>query len=170
MKIPKKHNPFTTPETYFDAFAKNLKTRLKEAAPNASKETGFNVPKNYFDKLPKVINENLHGTDSKVIQLKPKKLYFMAVASVAASLLLFFGLNWNKSQEASWKNVVNTDIENYFDTNGLGLTSYEIAEVISVDDLEITDFLETQLKEEHIVDYLNEHIDNFEELNLEDYE
>ena len=42
--------------------------------------------------------------------------------------------------------------------------------MISVDDLELTDFLETDLNEEHIVEYLNEHTDDFEELNLEDNE
>lgn len=170
MKIPKKHNPFTTPNTYFEEFTKNLKTRLNVEEPNLPKEAGFKLPKDYFDRLPVEINKNLASTESKVIQLKTKKLYYMAAASVAAVLLLFFGLNWNKSQETSWKNIANTDIENYFDTHGLGLSSYEIAEVISVDDLELTDFLETDLNEEHIVEYLNEHTDDFEELNLEDNE
>lgn len=170
MKIPKKHNPFTTPNTYFEEFTKNLKTRLNVEEPNLPKEAGFKLPKDYFDRLPVEINKKLASNGSKVIQFKTKKLYYMAAASVAAALLLFFGLNWNTSQETSWKSVANTDIENYFDTNGLGLTSYEIAEVISVDDLEITDFLETELKEEYVIDYLNEHIDTFEELNLYDNE
>ncbi len=96
--------------------------------------------------------------------------YYMAAASIAAIFILVFGLYWNTPKEPTWDNVVNTDIESYFDDNGFGLTSYEIAEVIPVEGLEINNFLETQLNEENILDYLNDHTSDFEELNLEDYE
>lgn len=170
MKASDKNNPFTTPPSYFEEFSQNLKNRLSEEELTIPKEAGFKVPTDYFDTLSANISTKLEAKTPKVIQLKPNKIYFMAAASVAAAVLIFFGINWNNTQEASWDSVVDTDIESYFDANGLGLTSYEIAEVIPVDELEITDFLETEIHEDHIIDYLSENTDDFEELNLNENE
>ena len=62
------------------------------------------------------------------------------------------------------------EIEDYFESNDLGLSTYEIAEVIPVDDLEISDIIDNLLEDENIIDYLDDSIENFEELNLTDYE
>lgn len=170
MKALDKNNPFTTPPSYFEEFSQNLENRLREEELQLTKESGFKVPDTYFDTLSSNISTKLEAKTPKVIQLKPNKIFVTAAASVAAAVLIFFGINWNNSQEASWDTVVDTDIESYFDANGLGLTSYEIAEVIPIDDLEITDFLETEIHEDHIIDYLSENTDNFEELNLNENE
>ena len=57
--------------------------------------------------------------------------------------------------------------ENYFDENDVDLSSFEIAEVIPVDELEINDIINNHLNDENVVDYLNNSIDDFEELNLD---
>jgi len=63
-----------------------------------------------------------------------------------------------------------TELDAYFDSNVLGLSDYEIVEVLSLNQLEVNDILETPFKEENLIDYLYEHIDDLEELNLDDYE
>jgi hypothetical protein len=170
MKASDKNNSFKTPPSYFEEFSQNLKIRLSEEELRLPKESGFKVPDTYFDTISTSISSKLDVNDTKVVRLKPNKMYYMAAASVAAAVLIFFGINWNNTQEASWETIADTDIENYFDANGLGLTSYEIAEVIPVDDLEIIDFLEIELHEDYIIDYLSENTNDFEELNLDENE
>lgn len=170
MKPSDKNNPFTTPETYFEEFSKNLKNRLNKEETYLPNDTGFNVPNDYFKKLHLNIPKKRSSSESKVIQLRANKSYYLVAASVAATLLIYFGIYKNSTEEISWDDVANTDIEYYFDTNGLALTSYEIAEVISVDELIPTDFLENKLQEEYLIDYLSENTDAIEELNLEEDE
>lgn len=171
MKASDKNNPFKTPDSYFEKFSDTLNTRIKEDELKLSKEHGFTLPEGYLESLNSNIQKKLESKETKVIQLNPYKKYYLVVASTAALVLLVFGINWNRGQETpSWDDIANTDIESYFDTNDVGLTSYEIAEVMPVEDLEITDFLNSELSEEQIVDYLNEHTDDFEELNLEEDE
>lgn len=170
MKIPKKQHPFKTPNGYFEAFSEDLKTRLAEEHLSIPKKPGFKVPTDYFDTLATSIASKNETAKTKVIPLIPNKFYYMAVASVAAVALVFFGLRWSNTAQTSWDTVANSDIENYFDANGLALTSYEIAEVIPVDNLDMTDFLETELQEEYILDYLSEETTDFETLNLEENE
>lgn len=169
MKIPEQHTPFSTPDGYFDTFPQDLKIRLTEEELGITKPSGFRVPKDYFDTLPSRIHSRVRS-EPKVIPLASKKLYYLAAASIAAAFLVFIGLQWNSAEETSWDSIVNTDIDTYFDDNGMALTSYEIATIISVDELEVTDFLENQLQEEYLMEYLSEGTDVYEELNIEAHE
>jgi hypothetical protein len=171
MKASDKNNPFKTPDSYFDKFSDILSKRLREENIEIPKEDGFILPEGYLEDLHSNIQKKLEYKENKVVPLNPYKTYYLIAASIAALVLFVFGLNWNTGQEIpSWDDIANTDIENYFDNNYVGLTSLEIAEVMSIEDLEITDFLNSELSEEHIVDYLNDYIDDFEELNLEEDE
>ena len=58
----------------------------------------------------------------------------------------------------------------FFEINDFDLSAYEIAEVIPLDELEINDILTNRFEEEHVLDYLNENIEDFETFNLEDNE
>lgn len=170
MKESNKNNPFKTPEGYFESFTDGLLDKLDKRTSDLPQEEGFAVPKDYFDDVHKSILEKLEMQETKVVQLHPYRKYFIAVASIAAITLVVLGLNWNTNSEVSWDDVADTEIENYFEINDLDLTSYEIAEVLPVDELEINDILENQFNEDNVLDYLNDNINDFEELNLEDYE
>ncbi|WP_281540468.1 hypothetical protein [Maribacter aestuarii] len=174
MKKKDNKNPFKTPEGYFDSFQDKLLERLSDEAPSHldsinGKDDGFRVPNSYFDGLNDRIKERLHD-DVKVIPLRPYRNYYLAAASIAAVTLLLFGIFWNSSEEISFTDLANSDIEAYFENNDFELSSYEIAEEIPVDGLELRDFLDTQFNDEHIVNYIDENTDNFDELNLEDDE
>ena len=92
------------------------------------------------------------------------------VASIAASILVFANFFWNTAEHITFDELVNADIENYFELNELELSTYEIAKVVPVDELEINDILENYFDEEYVIDYLNENVDDIEDLNPENYE
>ncbi|TMM53703.1 hypothetical protein FEE95_17545 [Maribacter algarum] len=170
MKASNKNNPFKTPEGYFENFTDGLMDKLNEEKFNLPKEDGFVVPEHYLEGLHKNIQEKLNSEETKVVQLNPYRKYYLTAASIAAIILIFFGFNWNTPGEITFEDLASTDIENYFESNELGLTTYEIAELLPVDELEINDILENQFNEENVIDYLNDNIDDIEDLNLEDYE
>lgn len=170
MKKSNKNNPFKTPEGYFDNFTDNLLGALNQDNHGIPKEDGFKTPEGYFDELHENILSKLEAKETKVVQLKSYRKYYFAAASVAAVVLLTFGLNWNPNSELTFDELADSDLETYFDANDYGLSSYEIAELLPVAELDLNDILENQFDEENVVEYLDENIDDFEELNIEDYE
>lgn len=174
MKNNDNTNPFKTPKGYFDSFQDKLMGKLSNEESGLidllqNKDDGFTVPKVYFDGLQENINKRINN-DVKVIPINSFRNYLMGAASVAAVALVLLGFFWNTTDQINFADLANSDIESYFENNDFELTSYEIAEEISVDELVMGDFLETRFDDEHIVDYINENIENINELNLEDDE
>ncbi|WP_289040347.1 hypothetical protein [uncultured Zobellia sp.] len=166
-----KKNPFKTPEGYFDKFDKTLFEKLSSGGSVIPKEEGFKLPDGYFDSLGDKLQQKLkEEQETKVIPLKSYKKYYYAVAAVAAILIVALTLNLNKTNEIGFDDLAQSDIEYYFDQNELDLTSYELAEVVPVNELEITDMFDSNFSEENVLEYLNENTDYFDELNLEDNE
>lgn len=165
-----KNNPFKTPEGYFESFDDRLMKKLSEESSNIPKEEGFAVPEDYFETLHGKILDKIGAEETKVISLNPYKKYYYAAASIAAVILIVFGLNWNIAEEPTFEDLAEADIEAYFENNEFDLSAFEIAEVIPLDELEINDILVNSFEEENMLDYLNENIDDFETFNLEDNE
>lgn len=169
MNKSNKNNGFNTPEGYFEG----LKGKLLELSKQdylLPKEDGFVVPEGYFDSLKEKITDKINLEETKVIPLNPYRKYYFAAASIAAIAIVVFGLNLSTAKAPTFESLAESDIESYFETNEYDLSAYEIAEVIPIDELEINDILTNRFDEENIVDYLDENIEYFEELNLEDYE
>lgn len=169
MKKIEKNNPFKTPEDYFDSFNDSIIAKLSEETRAIPKKEGFIVPSDYFESLSQQLLQKVSKEKTKVIPLNSYKKYYYA-AAVAAIVLMFFVLNIKESADVTFEDLAEADIESYFENNDLDISAYELAEVIPVDELEINDIIENQFSEENVVDYLNENIDNFEELNIESYE
>lgn len=170
MKKFDKNNPFKTPEGYFKEFDGKLLDKLSYGEPTIPKKDGFGMPKGYLDDLNANIHQKLNVSEVKVIPLTSYKKHYYAAASIAAIALVVLGLNWNSSEDIDFEDLAHTEIETYFEDNELGLTTNEIAEMLPVDELEINDILSNQFNEENMLDYLNDNLDDFEELNLEDNE
>ena len=176
MNKKKNKKNFKTPEGYFEAFSDRLLDRMSDTKGNQEssslpKSDGFMLPDDYFDSLNKNIQDKLKEEIPKVIALnRRRRLYYYAAAAVAAIVLLTVGIQTNMNQEPTFENLAKTEIEDYFNNTDLGLSTYEIAEVIPVDELEISDITDNQIEDENIIDYLDNSIDNIEELNLTDYE
>lgn len=167
MKDLNKKNPFKTPEGYFEDFSRGLMKRLPEKDTDIPRNEGFIVPDTYFEGIHENILQKLEAEKTKVIPLHPYKKYYYAAASIAAIALVVFALNWNTSKEITFDHIANSDIENYFENNELDFSTYEIAEVVPVDELEISDILSNRLDQAPILEYLDNNTENFEELNLE---
>jgi len=160
-------NPFKTPEGYFDTLSDSLKDRLSEVEKGLPGKDGFVVPDHYFDGLQGSIQQKLEAEATKVIPFHSYRKYYYVAASVAAVMLLAFVLNRNTSQKVTFEDIANSDIENYFNDSELDFSPYEIAEVIPIDELEIGDMLTENLNEDSILNYIDYHTENAEELNME---
>ncbi len=166
-KIPKK-NSFKTPPGYFEGLTERIQERMQEEdAQQFPKEEGFAVPDTYFDNLEKEILASTTQKETPVIQLSSYKKYLYTAAAIAAIFVLVIALPWNRSQTITFDDLAEVDITSYFESQELELSSYEIAEVIPVANLEIDEFMETGMDDEQIMDYLEDTIDDLDELNID---
>ena len=165
--IPKK-NSFKTPPGYFeglsDRILNELDARDQKRIPN---KEGFTVPENYFDQVEKDILAKTLQKETPVIPLKNYRSFLYAAAAIAVIFVLVLGLEWNKNEPLSFDDLAQMDITNYIESGDMELSSYEIAEVIPVANLEIGDFMDSSVNDDQILDYLEDTIDDLAELNIE---
>lgn len=167
MDKKKENSGFKTPKGYFEDFTDDLLGKMSEETSSIPDEAGFEVPEGYFDNLNKKILEKLTEKESKVIRLKPYRKYFYVAASVAAILILVLSIQQKGDVSFTFDDLARTDIENYIEENELELSSYELAEVLLTEELEVNDILGNELDDEYIINYLEDNIDDIDELNLE---
>jgi hypothetical protein len=94
-------------------------------------------------------------------------------ASVAAIIVLVtLGIvgKGNIPAAMTFDDLASSEIEKYFEINDLDLSTYEIAEMIPVDHLEVSDLQENPFQEDAVIEYLNNNIEEFEDLNLDNNE
>lgn len=163
-----KNNNFKIPEGYFDTLSNDLVKKIAKEGISAPKNEGFKVPEGYFGQLNSKILGQLENTSAepKVIPLKSFRKHYYTAASIAAVIVLFLVVQYNGVQTPTYSNLANSDIEHYFEFNDLELSTYDLAEILPIQDLDLNDILETRLDNENIIDYLDSHIDDFEELNM----
>jgi len=168
MGKKRKNSGFKTPKGYFEGFTDDLLDKMSKETSSLPDGAGFKVPEGYFDNLNKKVLEKVAEKESKVIRLKPYKKYFYVAASIAAILILVLSIQQRGKSSFTFDDLASTDIENYLEENELGLSSYELAEVLLTEELEVNDILNSdELDDENIIDYLEDNIDDIDELNLE---
>jgi len=161
-----KHNGFKTPAGYFEKLSGRIMDNIAQDASTVSQEKNFKVPEHYFNNLHSEIIQKLEKQDTKVIPIKSFKKYYYTAASIAAILLLFFGLTWNTTKAISYGDLANSDIDQYFENHELSFSAYDLAEILSLEELDYNDVLENALAEESILEYLNTNVRDLNELNL----
>jgi hypothetical protein len=155
---------FKTPEGYFDGLEHRLykntrgnkikdnlgfddkkdplnsETSLLE---NVKKDAGFKVPDSYFDALENRIERPFKP---KVIGLKERGIRLLSL-SIAASILLFFGIKYYNVEPNTVDQMVleDSEIENWIETDLISFDSYEIAEVYRDVDLEQTMYIDQEI-------------------------
>ncbi|NVN18587.1 hypothetical protein GUA46_09545 [Muricauda sp. HICW] len=177
MKKDKK-NSFNTPEGYFESFNDRLMDKIKaeEAHENGGiipKTDGFAVPDGYFDQVESSILSKTSRKEVKVIPLISNRNFYYSVAAIAAIFILIFNITGNPTSEPiTFDDLANAEIEAYLENTEFEMTSYEIAAVVSLEEVELNDILVDDLEDDIILEYLDEYVDDIEELNLEypDYE
>ncbi len=161
-----KKQQFKTPDGYFEDFNARLMEKMGAEGSKLPEKEGFAVPESYFEKLDKKLLDRLEEEKGpKVVKLRPYRKYYLAAASVAAALVLFFWIPWNSDESLTFDDLAGTEIEAYFEQTDLGLNSYELAEMVAVDELKMDDFIETTIDEENIIEYLDENLQDFDELD-----
>ncbi|WP_396589572.1 hypothetical protein [Allomuricauda sp. R78024] len=159
-------NKFKTPEGYFDSFHERLMDKINEEENEQGKSIipksdGFSVPEEYFDTF------KVETKEAKVVQLKSYKKFYYSAAAIAAIFILIFGLTWKTDAPITFEDLVSAEIDAYFETTELDMSTYEIAEVVSLNSLEVNDVLDNALKDENILEYLDENVEDIEDLNLD---
>jgi len=155
MKNEKSHHikstGYKTPDNYFESFDEKILSKLNiENSLDAIKDTGFKVPKDYFKSLDTaILDKSLNEKESKVVQLFSKK-NLIYISSIAAAILLLFGLSILESKP-TFDNLEIETVEDYFINEPI--SSYEMASLLT----------DEQLEKELIIDY------SFNQDSLEDY-
>ena len=163
-----KKEGFRVPDGYFEDLNKRLRDRLDQDTIDLPRDDGFKVPDGYFDNLSDKLNSRMAVVEEpKVIKLNPWKKYYFVAASVAAALVIIIGLRLGNNDDFTFSDLANAELESYFYDNDLDLTSYEMAEVLPVEEIEVNDILDNELNEENIIDYLDENVEDLYELNIE---
>jgi hypothetical protein len=172
MNKVNKNNSFKVPDGYFNALSGNIMDRIAKEETSKLPSEGFKVPEGYFETLNAKLLVQLENAplETKVIELKSYKKHYFAAASVAAVVLLFILVQFNSGKTISYSDLANSDIEQYFEFNDLELSSYDLAEILPLQDLDPNDMVESRLDNENIIDYLDSHIDDYEELNMHNYD
>lgn len=156
-------NKFKTPEGYFDNFNERLIDKIIKEESIIPKHDGFEVPDDYFETFNKKIVTKF---EPKIIQLKPYRNYYYIAASIIAILVFTFLFNQNKESKVGFDDLAVTELDAYFDSNVLGLSDYEIADYIPVENIYLTDITYKNIEENTILDYLDENVDELDELNI----
>jgi len=152
---------FKTPEGYFDSLEKrftkkslinnstveNDSSEINELSHlesdlwnSVKKNSGFKVPDGYFDEfeLPQE-----RPARPKVIRFKARRLAIVSL-SLAASILMFFGINYFVSEQNTFNQLVleENEITSWIDNDLVSFDSYEIADTFNDVDLEQTVYLD----------------------------
>lgn len=151
-----KSHGFKIPEGYFESFDEKILEKSNKEPSLKTMESGFNIPKNYFKTVEDIIlNEVTEQNNVKVISLFNKK-NIIYITSIAAAILLLFNLSIFE-KNPSFDNLDTETVENYFLNENI--STYEIAAVLSDEDLNNVISIDFNFEEENIEDYLLEHAD-----------
>lgn len=158
MKQNKIHNidasGFKAPKNYFDNLEDIILSdiKLKETV-NGS---GYKTPKGYFNNLEDSIIENIaEKSETKVISLFNKR-NLIYISSIAAAVLILFNISIFE-REISFDSLDIETAENYIIDEDI--SSYEIASLLTDEDLLEDNFVKYNFNEETFETYLLNNID-----------
>ncbi len=150
--LNKTKHGFKSPENYFENLEDKILVKINKS--DLAKNTGFETPDNYFDNFDNEILTKINSNkSSKVISLNNYNYIKIISFSIAASFLLFIGINKFKSNTNSFnfETVAITEIENWVENDLISFNTYDITETFSDIDLVIDE----NYSDEEILDYLD---------------
>ncbi|MCG8796043.1 hypothetical protein [Tenacibaculum finnmarkense] len=149
---------FSVPENYFENIEATILSSIQTA--HFSKKNSFKTPKNYFNTVDENILSTLNIKTSKEIKTISfyKKILQLIPVAVAASILLFIGLNHlTTDKKHSFDDITQADISYWYE-NGYGTSSNdELATILDAEDFDEDVF--ASINKENLEAYLNT-IDN----------
>lgn len=151
-----KSTGFKTPSQYFESFDDKLFECLNEKDMLPEIETsGYTVPQNYFDAVEAQILNKLNQEDKPVIKLNSRTVLYYAL-SMAASLVILFGLFFNNKDVVSIDAIDTLALESYLYQEDY--TNDELASLFKSNDISETNFIDLTISDEMLNQYL-ENID-----------
>lgn len=157
-----KNTGFNVPKDYFETFEAKLYNRINFSL-DTPQDAGFRAPEDYFESFEDAVLKRVLTEDKgRVITLfSNKKLSY--VASIAAALIILIGLPI-LNQEPTFDSLETETVENYIISENI--SSYEIASLLSDEQLEEDIYVTHDLEKETIETYLLNNIE-VEDLILE---
>jgi len=152
-----KSTGFKIPDDYFESFEESILSKLNgESKLSAVKTSGFKKPDNYFITLEESIVQKLsQKKETKIIKLNSKRT-LLYVSGIAAAILLLFNLSIFDNKP-SFDDLETETVENYiFDEN---INSYDIAALLSDEQIEKIIIKDHSLNEDNIEEYLLDNAD-----------
>lgn len=141
---------FKVPKDYFSQLEEQILTEV--LLKNTVDTSGFNVPDSHFETLENKIFQKLEEEqDVKVIPLFSWKKV-MYISALAACVILMFNAFYNDSETITFDSLETSSIQNYLEQEDY--TSYELASLLTDDELNINIFTDTKISEESLEDYL----------------
>lgn len=157
-----KTSGFKTPKDYFSQVEEQILSEVKLI--DKADHSGFEVPELYFESLEqKILNQISSENDTKIVSLFSWKKVLYTTA-VAATLILMFNIFFNTSEKVSFENIEIASIENYLEQEDY--TTYELASLLTEEELSKDNFIENEISEDSLEDYLLDTIE-IEDLILE---
>lgn len=140
-------NGFKIPDNYFEGLEEQLMSKI--TSDTLPKTVGFKMPDNYLETIESDVLSKINKRETKVIKLFTKKT-FVTVSSIAAAIVLLFGLTWF-TKAPTLGQLDNTTISNYVideidDTDlSLFIDNYELSQTnyINYDLIAIEDYIDT---------------------------
>ena len=156
-----KNSGFTAPKDYFKNFEDTILSNAK--LKDSVSDSGFEVPDGYFENLEDSIMQKVSERDTaKVIPMFTKR-NLIYISGVAAAVLLFFNVFYFES-EVTFNSLDIETVENYIIDEGIN--SYEIASLLTEEDLLDSNFVENNYSDETIETYILDNLD-IEDLIIE---
>ena len=149
-KFPEKEG-FNLPASYFENLEDDVFLKLKEDKITKSLKT--EIPEGYFNTIEDRVFDKLKKDNliqPKVISLRSKFLKVFTPLAIAASLLLFFIVNYNNNKY-NIENVATSEIDTWIEEDLIILDVNQIAEVFS--DVNLNE--EINNEDEELLEYLN---------------
>ena len=153
--VLKNGNGFKKPKNYFSEFDTKLETKIFEE--QLPKKTGFTISDDYFKSLDaEILGSTILKEESKgkVIHLKKLQPWFSIAAifiiSLSVSLLYFT----NQTENISFDDIAQSDIEIWIINNPDVLTSIELETILKEENLEETNFDFTEISSDALEEYL----------------
>ena len=152
-----KSSGFKLPDSYFDSFEERIFSKVQNTSQlDLIKGSGFNKPDGYFDSLEENIKQKLSNEpEVKVIKLITKR-NLLYLSGIAAAILILFNLTIFDNK-LSYDNLEIETVENYLIDESI--SSYEIAALLSDEDIDKLNILDYNISEDHIEKYLLDNAD-----------
>ncbi|MDD7884859.1 hypothetical protein [Flavivirga sp. 57AJ16] len=158
MKQDKLHNiketGFNVPDGYFNALEDALLSDIK--LKKMASDSGFKLPEGYFSTLENTIIDKVSiKASTKVVPLFRKRA-LIYISGIAAAVLLLFNLSIFQNKP-TFNSLDFETVENYIMNENIG--SYEIASLLSEEDLLEENFVDYQVVEETVETYILDYLD-----------